>query len=205
VTRLRHILLAIAALALVGALAPPAFASYQDVIRECYDRGELPPGKYSRHELLQARRHLRSDIREYSDCEDLINAALAYRKPGGGAPGGGAGPGAGGGYNPTPDPQLTTPSGAIARSKQDYDALAQATDPRKRRDAPPRVSVAGRDLSPSTSGVIAAADRSDSNAVPLPLLLALAALAGLTALAIFSLLRRHWPVTRRAALRLLRR
>ena len=202
-TRLRHILLAIAALALVGALAPPAFASYQDVIRECYDRGELPPGKYSRHELLQARRHLRSDIREYSDCEDLINAALAYRRPSGG---GGASPGGGtGGYNPPPDPNLTTPSGAVASSKQDYDALNQATDTSKRRSAPPRVSVAGRELAPSTGGVIAAANRNDSHTVPLPLLLALASLAGLVALAIASLLRRHWPVTRRAALRLLRR
>ena len=195
--RVRHILLSLAALCVIGATAPAAFASYQDVIRECYNTGSLPAGKYSRHELLQARSHLPSDIREYSDCEDLINAALAAgrRSSGGGGTGGGSVPTA------APNPALTTPSGATAGSQNDLNALGQA----QKQSAPPQVKVADGKLSPSTGGVIRAAKNTDVNSLPTPLLASLIALAAMALLGGTSVLRQHWPRIRRAPLRLLRR
>ncbi len=196
--RVRHILVSIAALCVLGVTAPAAFASYQDVIRECYNTGSLPAGKYSRHELLQARHHLPSDIREYSDCADLINSALAAgnRKPGGGA-GGGAAPVP----TPPPNPALTTPSGATAGSQDDLNALGQA----QKQKAPPQVKVADSTLSPGTSGVINAAKNTDANSLPTPLLASLIALAAMAVLGGASVTRQHWPRIRRASLRLFRR
>jgi hypothetical protein len=177
----------------LGATAPAAFADYHAVIRECYNTGQLTPGKYSRHELQQARHHLPSDIKEYSDCEDLINSALAAagKKTGGG----------GGNAAPPGNPAYTTPSGAVASSQNDLNALGQATKPGPR----PKIAIAGSKLSPSTGGVINAAKTTDANSLPLPLLLSLIALATMAVLAGASVLRGNWPKIRRAPLRLLRR
>jgi hypothetical protein len=191
--RPRHILLSLAALCVLGATAPAAFANYHDVIRECYNTGQLPSGKYSRKDLKDARRHLPSDIKEYSDCEDLINAALnaANRK--------------GGGSAPPPvvpsNPAFTTPSGAQASSQNDLNALNEATKPRAR----PQIPIAGGKLSPSTGGVINAAKNTDANSLPMPLLLSLIALAAMAGVGGASVLRQRWPQIRRAPLRLFRR
>jgi hypothetical protein len=198
--RVRHILVSLAALCVIGATAPAAFASYQDVIRECYNTGQLPAGKYTRHELLQARSHLPSDIREYSDCEDLINSALAAGKRSSG--GGGGGTGGGSAPAPAPNPALTTPSGATAGSQDDLNALSKA----QQQAGPPQVKVADSKLSPSTGGVIRAAKNTDVNSLPTPLLASLIALAAMALLGGTSVLRQHWPRIRRASpLRLFRR
>jgi hypothetical protein len=192
--RPRHILVSLAALCVLGVTAPAALANYQDVIRECYNTGQLTPGKYSRHDLKQARQHLPSDIKEYSDCADLINAALAAsnKKSSGG----------GGGTPPPPgNPAFTTPSGAVASSQGDINALDQATKPGPR----PQVAIAGSKLSPTTGGLVNAAKGTDSNALPLPLLLSLIALAAMAVLGGAAVLRGRWPQIRRAPLRLLRR
>jgi hypothetical protein len=188
-----HIVAALVALCAIAVTAPAAFASYQDVIRECYNTGQLTPGKYTRHELQQARQHLPSDIKEYSDCADLINAALAAsgKKNGGG----------GGTVAPPGNPAYTTPSGAIAGSQTDLNALGQATKPGPR----PKIAIAGSKLSPSTGGLINAAKTTDANSLPLPLLLSLIALAAMAVLGGASVLRGNWPKIRRAPLRLLRR
>jgi hypothetical protein len=195
--RVRHILVLLAALCALGATAPAAFADYHAVIRECYNTGQLPAGKYSRHDLLQARHHLPSDIKEYSDCEDLINSALAAaNRPnsGGGGTGGGA-------PTPPPNPALTTPSGATAGSQNDLNALSQAS----RQQAPPKIAIAGSKLSPSTGGVINAAKSTDANSLPTPLLFSLIALAAMALLGGTTVVRQHWPQIRRAPLRLFRR
>jgi len=192
--RPRHILLTLAALCVLGATAPAAFADYHDVIRECYNTGQLPAGKYSRKDLKDARRHLPSDIKEYSDCEDLINAALAA----------GSRKGGGGGATPPPvagNPAFSTPSGAQASSQDDLNALNEATKPRAR----PQIPIAGSKLSPSTGGVINAAKNTDANSLPLPLLLSLIALAAMAGVGGATVLRQRWPQIRRAPLRLFRR
>jgi hypothetical protein len=199
--RLRHITLALAVLGVLAALAPAAYAlnnNYHDVIRECYDSGRLDGSKYTLAALKKARRRLPSDIREYSDCEDLINAAIAAK----GRRGGDAG---GSGYAPPTNPALTTPSGAIASSQADFDALTKETGRGTRSDVPPQVPIASKKLQPTTGGVINAARNTDANDLPLPLLLSLAALALMAALGAVTVLRQRWPETRRAALRLLRR
>jgi len=203
VIRLRNITVAFVVLCLAALLAAPAYAldnNYQHVIRECYDTGQLPAGKYTREALKKARRKLPSDIKEYSDCEDLINAALAAAGRQGGSTGGGGGP-----APPAPNPALTTPSGAQAGSQQDLNALRHQTDPKTRSASPPQVNIAGSKLSPITGGLLDSARHADANDVPLPLILALAGLVALALTAAVAVLRKRWPQTRRAALRLIGR
>jgi hypothetical protein len=203
VIRLRNITIALTALLALAVTAPAAWAldgNYRHVIRECYDTGSLQGGNYTRAALKEARAKLPSDIKEYSDCEDLINAALAasHRRNGSG--------GGGGGFIPPPaNSQFTTPSGAVASNQQDLDALKRETDPKTRSSAPPQISLADGKLTPSTGGLLNAAKRADANTVPLPLILAIAGLAALALVALLAVLRRSWPQTRRAALRLIGR
>jgi hypothetical protein len=193
---LRHTTAALVALCLLAVAAPAADASWRDVIRECYNTGDLR-GDYSKDELRDARRHLPSDIREYSDCEDLINAALAASARNGGRSGGG-------GTTFPANPALTTDSGAIAADQEDFDALANATDPRTRPSAPPKVEVAGQEISPTTGGLLGAARNAEANSLPLPLILALAALAAMAAVGGLAVMRQRSPQIR-AALRIFRR
>lgn len=196
--RLRHITLALAALAVL-AVGTPAYAldnNYRHVIRECYDSGRLDGSKYTREALKKARKRLPSDIKEYSDCEDLINEALAnYGR--GGSGGGGAN------YVPPADPALTTPSGAVASSPADFDALGRETEATLK-GAPPAIPIADQKVTPTTGGVINAAGETSNN-VPLPLILALAGLAAMALVGGATVFRQRWPQTRSVALRLLRR
>ena len=195
--RARNITIAVVALCAAATLAPPAWAldnNYHHVIRECYDSGRLDGSKYTREALKKARKRLPSDIKEYSDCEDLINEALANYGRGGGGPN----------YAPPADPALTTPSGAVASSQADYDALGRETAATTS-GAPPQIEIADKKLTPTTGGVINKASKTDSNDVPLPLILALAGLAAMALIGGATVLRQRWPQTRRVALRLLRR
>ena len=114
--RLRNITVVLVALCALAVAAPPAFAkdgNWRHVISECYNTGDLTHGRYTRRALRIARHRIPSDIREYSDCLDLINNALAAsHKPSGGGGGGGGGAGAPGG---------STPSGAVG-DQRDIDA-----------------------------------------------------------------------------------
>jgi hypothetical protein len=193
---LRNTTAALVALCLLAVAAPAADASWRDVIRECYNTGDLK-GDYSKDELRDARRNLPSDIREYSDCEDLINAALAASARNRGQSGGG-------GTTFPANPDLTTESGAIAADKEDFDALARATDPNTRPSAPPEVDVAGQTISPTTGGLLGAARNAEANSLPLPLILSLVALAVMAAVGGLAVMRQRSPQIR-AALRLFRR
>lgn len=196
---IRHItLIAVAALAVLAALAPSALAAdYHDAIRDCNDDGVLQ-GHYTRNTLRQARNHLPSSLREYSDCADVLARALATTPKNGT-----------GGGDPTPalgDPNLTTGSGAIASDPTQLDDLkkqaSRSTDDR----APAKVSVGDTAVTPGTAGLVNTAARTSSpNELPKPLLVALIALAAMGALVGLIVLRHRWPETRRVALRLLRR
>jgi hypothetical protein len=200
VIRLRNITIALTVLCALAAAAPPAFAldgNWKHVVRECYNTGRLDGSKYTRGALRTAKKKLPADIREYSDCEDLINEALAARRHRGDGGGGGGAP------PPPPGQAGTTPSGATG-NKRDVDALERETDPKTRSNVPPQVQVGNRKLSPTTSGLLSA-KRTDANSLPLPLILSLAGLALMAALGTVAVLRQHWPKVRRAPLRLLRR
>jgi hypothetical protein len=198
--RLRHAT-AVLAVALSTVAAPQAAfaADYHAAIRDCNDDGVLQ-GRYSQHTLRQARDHLPSSLREYSDCEDVLARALAAAaKPGSGGTGGG---------NPAPavgDPALTTGSGAIASNPGEKSALENQAKKSTNDVAPTGVTVGGHTLKPGTAGLSTAAVRVSPNDLPAPLIAALIALAVMGLLAGWQLWRHGWPETRDAALRILRR
>ena len=74
INRIARHLLVTCALALL-ALPAPAFASADQVVRDCVYDGKLDH-HYSNAELRRARDHLPSDADEYSDCRDVIAAAI---------------------------------------------------------------------------------------------------------------------------------
>ena len=198
--RIRHItLIVIAALALLGVSAPAASAAngnFHDAIRDCNDDGVLQQ-QYTRRALERARHHLPASLREYSDCADVLAAALA-RSAHGGNGGGDASP-------PTGDPSLTTGSGAVAPDTGTLDQLKQKAKNSTNDRAAGKVPVGDRQVTPGTGGLWNAASHTSPNDIPGSLLIALIALAAAGALAGALLLRYRWPETRNAALRLLRR
>jgi hypothetical protein len=196
-TRIRHITVALFALAMLAVTAPAAQADYHQAIKDCYDDGVLQ-GTYTPRELRQARNHLPSSISEYSDCADVLARALAAATHKGKGGRGGGDP-----FLDQGDPKLTTPSGAVAKTQQQFDALNQQTG--RSAGAPPKVSVGRDSVTPGTAGLIDAAARTSPNHLPGPLLAALIALGAMGALAGGLVLRHRWPETRRVALRLLRR
>jgi hypothetical protein len=136
----------------------PALASANQVLRDCIRDGKLDR-TYSNAELRKARDNLPADSDEYSDCSDVIAAAIK----GGSNRGSGAGsPGAGG----------TDPEGEAAARTNDQGALAAVASGKGKA---PRVDVGGRSLAPDSSGFFNLAGA--ANQMPLPLLLALLLLA----------------------------
>ncbi len=124
------------------------------MLRDCIRDGKLD-GTYSNAELRKARDNLPSDSDEYSDCSEVIAAAIkggSNRGSGAGSPGVGA----------------TDPAGeAAARTDDagDLAAIASGTE-----DAP-AVDVGGTSLAPDSSGFFNLGGA--ANQVPLPLLVAL--------------------------------
>ena len=150
-------LVVLVTLALV-VIPAPAVASVDQVLRDCIRDGKLDR-KYSNAELRKARDNLPSDSDEYSDCSEVIAAAIkggSNRGSGAGSPGVGA----------------TDPAGEAAARTEDAGALAGITDGKG--DAP-SVDVGGTSLQPDSSGFFNLAGA--ANQVPLPLLIALLLLA----------------------------
>ena len=164
---LRHSAVLLAAL-LALALPASAVASPSAVIRDCNKDGKLDK-KYSKKDLKKALKKLPSDIKEYSDCPDVIRAAIDHAgPPASGSGGGGGGPAA------TPQPS-------------DDVALEQATKPK----AAPAVKIGGKKVKPGSNGLFNL--DTASNQIPLPLGLALIALALLTLAGGYLVLRRRIP------------
>ena len=147
----RH-LLVIGALAVL-ALPAPAYASANQVVRDCVYDGKLDH-HYSNAELRKARDHLPSDADEYSDCRDVIAAAI---KGGSDKSGGATSPGIG----------ATNPAGEAAAQAADQSALAGIAGS----DKAPKLDVGGQSLKPDSSGFFNLGGA--ANRVPLPLLIAL--------------------------------
>jgi len=188
--------------ALIAALALPAFsgASADDVLRDCSDDGKFSKN-YSYQELKVAESKLPNDLREYTDCEALIRAALAKGpggSPAGGIPLGGGGTGnggTGGGINGA----VETGSGA-AGSPGDVAALAEETA--RARRGKPSIIAAGKPISPASSGLNHVA--SAANELPPELLVAILGLIVLCAAAGATATWRRWPALVRAPIRFLR-
>ena len=148
-------------------LAPAtAQASARDVIRDCADNGRLDRD-YSKEELKRARKNMPADLIEYSDCREVINAALSggpgsIDRSGGGGGGGGFAGGSGGAGAPIAD------AGAAAA---DANALEAATKKAKN----PSIQVGDKVVKPGKNGLFGVAGV--PNGMPLPLTIALLAVA----------------------------
>ena len=161
----RHLLLVTCALAVLVLPAPaPAHASANQVLRDCIYDGKLDH-HYSNAELRRARDHMPSDADEYSDCRDIIAAAI---KGGSDRSGGKASPGI----------AATDPAGEAAAQQTDQSDLAAIADSADK--TPPKLDVGGQSLKPDNSGFFNLGGA--ANEVPAPLLIALVLLC-LTALA----------------------
>lgn len=169
---LRNLLL----LTLLGALALPALA-HADPQRDCAGDGDLDKN-YTNSQLRKALDDLDTGLDEYSNCREVIKAAIASgsdkRSNGGGGGsgggGGGSGGGGGGGGEVTPDEQQ-------ARANDNAELEALTGDSKEKE---PEVIVGGEQVKPGSNGLFDLA--SASNDVPMPLLLTLIVI-GLLAIA----------------------
>lgn len=157
----RHLLLVTCALAVL-VLPAPAHASANQVLRDCIYDGKLDH-HYSNAELRRARDHMPSDADEYSDCRDIIAAAI---KGGSDRSGGKASPGI----------AATDPVAEAAAQQADQSDLAAIANS----DKTPKLDVGGQSLKPDSSGFFNLGGA--ANQVPVPLLVALVLLC-MTALA----------------------
>jgi hypothetical protein len=175
---IRHLLILSALLVL--SLPVPAFASADQVIRDCARDGRLDH-KYSNAELRRARNNLPADLDEYSDCRDVIANAIK----GGSDLGSGAG---------SPGVGATDPAGeaaAKADDAADLEALAGSGES-------PQVDVGGTALEPDSSGFFNLGGA--ANQVPLPLLLGLLLLCTVALASGIGALRERVPALARIPL-----
>jgi hypothetical protein len=190
--RPRHTLTLAAALVAL-ALPASAQASPDQVIRDCASDGSLE-GSYSQDDLRGAQGSLPSDLAQYTECPEAIAAALAAapggsRGGGDGAGGAGGGPGGAGGSG--------GPGGAGAAGGSGADGAGgggSANSDLKLSDLTkdaPSLSVGGRTLEPGDDGLFRVADA--ANDLPLPILLALIAVAVVGALGGLLALSRRVP------------
>jgi hypothetical protein len=176
-------------LVLLIALAAPAlaYASPDAVIRDCADDGDLDR-TYSNSDLEQAEKNLPSDLDEYSDCRSVIaGAKTSGSDKGGGRTGGSAG-GTASGSGPSAQ---VAEKNAQAQDRAELDALTK-------NGKKPKLEIGGRTVEPGSNGLFDLA--SASNGMPLPLLLALIAVALIAAGGAFLALRRRVPALARIPL-----
>jgi hypothetical protein len=146
-------------LAVLALLALPAGAMANPV-RDCAHDGDLDKA-YSNAELRKALDRIPGDLDEYSNCREVLAGAIA-----GGSDRGGNRPTAG------TDGSPVSAEEQAARNKDSADLAAITRDPD---DHPPSVEVGGEQVEPGSNGLFDLA--SASNDLPVPLLLALIALA----------------------------
>jgi hypothetical protein len=185
--QLRTSLVVIAVL-LLG-LPAAAQASGAAVIRDCAQDGVLNK-HYSHKDLQSALNNMPSDIDEYTDCRSVIQAAL------------GGGNGNTGGAPPN---GIMTPSGAIAGSPSDVQALSTVTA-NAEKGRHPHVVIAGKQVVPGNAGLTGVlGGLAGSNGMPASLIAAIAALAVLAVVTAYLAVREKFPLVRRGALRIFNR
>jgi hypothetical protein len=169
-------------LAVLAVLALPGRAM-ANPIADCNDDGDLDK-QYSNAELRKALDNLPTDLDEYTNCREILSSAIT-----GGSDKGGNRPTAGADGRPLP------PEEQAARTKDAEELAAITADPEGN---PPSVEVGGEQVEPGSNGLFDLA--SASNDVPMPLLVALIALAVVTLIGGFVALREHIPALGRIPL-----
>ena len=149
-------LLVLAVLALV-ALPGTAIAN---PIRDCNDDGDLDKN-YKNKQLREAIENLPTDLDEYSNCREILSGAITS-----GSDQGGGRPTLGADGAPLPAEEQA------ARAHDNEDLAAITADPEK---SPASVKVGDEEVEPGSNGLFDLA--SASNDLPVPLLVALIALA----------------------------
>jgi hypothetical protein len=187
--RIRGTFTLLAAVMALLVLPGIAQASPQQVIRDCAQDGKLDH-HYSLSDLKNALKKLPTDVDEYTNCRDVINQAEVSGSGDKGTKAHGAAGGGGSGNN----------GGGGGPSPKDVKALNKATN---QDQSAPSLSLQGEKVTPGSGGVFKTAGA--ANSIPLPVLLALIAVAALTAAGGFVALRRRFPEVIGAALRVFRR
>src|SRR4051794_14875464 len=168
--------------------APTASAGVREkILRECQD-GRIT-GHYTPGQLRDARKHIPTDIDEYSDCRDVLaRASISGGSPSGGTGGGGGG---GGGSAAPGGVQIPGSDGlSYAANKGEEDELAKALA-----DGQKGTDVGGQDIIPGASGLGVDAARHE---LPTNLLIPLI-LVGLCAAALAAPALRRRVLARRNA------
>jgi hypothetical protein len=175
---------AIAAVLLLG-LPAAAHASGADVIRDCAQDGVLNK-HYSQKDLQNALNNLPSDINEYTDCASVIRAAM----------------GGGTGNTGSPPPNgILTPSGAIAGSPADVQALDAVTAKAAKGKAT-AVKIGAVKLVPGNAGLSGVlGGLAGSNGMPASLIAAIACLLVLAVVVGYLAVREKVPHVSRLAAR----
>ncbi len=190
-SRVRH-LFAPALILMVLAFPVAAQASPGAVVRDCAKDGSVD-GKYSDKDKRAALKKIPADLNEYSDCRAAIKASIGAGGPkagisnkppgsGGGVSGGG---GAGGGRADTNGDGKVSPAERKAADNVEV-ALKRDKDRTNTEN-----TLGDRKTDPGKVGAIDADNT--SNGLPLPVILAIAALALLAAAAATLLLGRRNP------------
>jgi hypothetical protein len=169
-------------LAVLALLALPAGAMANPVI-DCARDGDLDK-QYSNEELRRAIDRIPGDLDEYSNCREVLSGAIT-----GGSDKGGNRPTAGADGKPLPADEQA------ARGKDNEDLAAITGDPDENR---PSVEVGGEQVEPGSNGLFDLA--SASNDLPVPLLVALVALAILAVIGGIVALRERIPALARIPL-----
>lgn len=185
-------LLATAVLAAAGAGFPAvALADGTAVVADCVEDSKLDK-TYTPAEYKDALQNIPTDVREYTDCEDVIRRAQRDKAAGGtgtdtGTGSGVGGTGAGGGGDGTAggsggaavDEFDAALAGASDEERAAFQAAVAGTDG-------PGVMIAGRPLRADSLG---SGDLGTLNSLPTPFVLVLLLLAGLVVAATFPTLR----------------
>jgi hypothetical protein len=146
-------------LAVLALMALPG-SSMAGPIGDCNDDGDLDHN-YTNGQLRRAIEDLPTDLDEYSNCREILSGAITS-----GSDRGGGRPTLGADGAPLPAEEQA------ARAQDNEDLAAITADPEK---SPPSVKVGDEEVKPGSNGLFDLA--SASNDLPVPLLVALIALA----------------------------
>jgi hypothetical protein len=171
-------------LALLAVLALPAVAMANPVM-DCARDGDLDK-QYSNAELRRGIDRIPGDLDEYSNCREILSGAIT-----GGSDKGGSRPSATGSDGSSPLP--ADEQAARGRDNEDLAAITGNGDGSR-----PSVEVGGERVEPGSNGLFDLA--SASNDLPVPLLVALVALAILAVVGGLVALRERFPALARIPL-----
>jgi hypothetical protein len=175
-------------LAVLAVLALPG-AAIASPLMDCAQDGDLDK-HYSNAELRNSLDHIPSELDEYSNCRDVMAGAITS-----GSDRGGNRPSGGGGGGATGEASALPAREQAARTKDTADLEGITSNPEAN---PPSVEVGGERVKPGSNGLFDLA--SASNDLPVPLLVALVALALLALIGGLVALRERIPALSRIPL-----